>query len=601
MERWAKRQRDGERAGRRDSDARGVALIRRVPLSLRPSVPPSLNPSVIAAAAVWVAVWLAGCDRGNEITEAQDSGDLTPSKYYDLPPDKQYAAKTTTIYIPDPFADGALPAQAGPWASPVERLVHEGKPEYFAHQFVRAQFELKRPSVRVEWLPFDMWSPDFKALLNTSLHSQRSPAYYVARTLPDTMMEGWYADITDYLDAWPTARDHRHTRPGGSFNGRIYCIPGNEEQYPVIAYRKDYFKEAGIINEFGEPGPPSDWTWDDFRDYAKRLTVDTDGDGKTDRWGFVAEQHRFDMYYAECSLLVLRLYVPDKTGEYTWRFNADDPMLREGIRNFRAMYWDDQSVRTGVDFNWGVKDQEFKSGRVAMSAWTSAHPPAFYVEQPWYFGGDVETKDVLGMVPIPTNAHGVRYHISRTNMYGFNPLYKPDELKAAIDWYRSWVCGDLNAMILMSLKKKNDALGRPNPFPRYDLTNPYESEVKRLEPPQPGFFPKDFVNTYRLYRESGMFPTPHEFGLREPVQFNDTLNNMFSEILFAKPPLDDAELDRMLAAHTEKIQARCMTFKVDDDRPKLEAYYTALLDYSRRTMPAETYAQIAAFVEAKCR
>ncbi|TVY06542.1 ABC transporter substrate-binding protein [Paenibacillus cremeus] len=44
-----------------------------------------------------------------------------------------------------------------------------------------------------------------------------------------------------------------------------------------LLYRKDWFEKEGIK-------PPD--TWDDFIEAAKKLTQDTDKDGKVDRWGF---------------------------------------------------------------------------------------------------------------------------------------------------------------------------------------------------------------------------------------------------------------------------------------------------------------------------
>ncbi|MFF5077373.1 ABC transporter substrate-binding protein [Actinoplanes sp. NPDC000266] len=48
----------------------------------------------------------------------------------------------------------------------------------------------------------------------------------------------------------------------------------------VVYYNTDVFKKAGV-----EP-PKADWTWDDFAATAKKLTADTNKDGKTDRYGF---------------------------------------------------------------------------------------------------------------------------------------------------------------------------------------------------------------------------------------------------------------------------------------------------------------------------
>lgn len=48
----------------------------------------------------------------------------------------------------------------------------------------------------------------------------------------------------------------------------------------VVYYNTDVFKQAGI-----DP-PSASWTWDDFKQIAKRLSKDTNGDGKTDQYGF---------------------------------------------------------------------------------------------------------------------------------------------------------------------------------------------------------------------------------------------------------------------------------------------------------------------------
>jgi multiple sugar transport system substrate-binding protein len=48
----------------------------------------------------------------------------------------------------------------------------------------------------------------------------------------------------------------------------------------VVYYNTDSFKAAGV-----DP-PKADWTWDDFKATAKKLTKDTNGDGKPDQYGF---------------------------------------------------------------------------------------------------------------------------------------------------------------------------------------------------------------------------------------------------------------------------------------------------------------------------
>ena len=48
---------------------------------------------------------------------------------------------------------------------------------------------------------------------------------------------------------------------------------------PVLYYNKAMFDEAGLQY------PSADWSWDQFRDAAKALTLDKDDDGTVDQWG----------------------------------------------------------------------------------------------------------------------------------------------------------------------------------------------------------------------------------------------------------------------------------------------------------------------------
>lgn len=57
-------------------------------------------------------------------------------------------------------------------------------------------------------------------------------------------------------------------------NGKYYALPGKFNPWYVIL-NKDHLKEAGL-------SVPTDWTWDEFADYAKKLTK---GEGATKRYG----------------------------------------------------------------------------------------------------------------------------------------------------------------------------------------------------------------------------------------------------------------------------------------------------------------------------
>lgn len=57
-------------------------------------------------------------------------------------------------------------------------------------------------------------------------------------------------------------------------NGKYYALPGKFNPWYVLL-NKNHLDEAGLK-------VPTDWTWDDFRDYAKKLTK---GEGATKRYG----------------------------------------------------------------------------------------------------------------------------------------------------------------------------------------------------------------------------------------------------------------------------------------------------------------------------
>jgi multiple sugar transport system substrate-binding protein len=65
------------------------------------------------------------------------------------------------------------------------------------------------------------------------------------------------------------------------FDGSTYGLPWIAAPV-VMFYNKDLFDAAGL--EY----PTADWTWDDFITNAEALTLDTDADGSTDQWGFIA-------------------------------------------------------------------------------------------------------------------------------------------------------------------------------------------------------------------------------------------------------------------------------------------------------------------------
>lgn len=63
-----------------------------------------------------------------------------------------------------------------------------------------------------------------------------------------------------------------------TWRGEILCLPQNISSL-VVYYNQDLFDAAGVAY------PPEKWSWDEFVETAKALTVDQDSDGQMDQYG----------------------------------------------------------------------------------------------------------------------------------------------------------------------------------------------------------------------------------------------------------------------------------------------------------------------------
>lgn len=76
--------------------------------------------------------------------------------------------------------------------------------------------------------------------------------------------------------------------------GGVYGMTAEQEPRGGLFFNKRLFEEAGI-----DPEEPYDlqkdgkWTWDKFEEYCKKLTKDSDNDGKTDQYAMAS----FSKYY----------------------------------------------------------------------------------------------------------------------------------------------------------------------------------------------------------------------------------------------------------------------------------------------------------------
>lgn len=152
---------------------------------------------------------------------------------------------------------------------------------FLAQEEVNAKFTEKFPHLTVNLLqPGD----DYWAKINTMIAGGTPPdvAFQQEMNTPTHASRGFMQELDDFMANDPEfQRDWIAEAFYGPFtyNDHVYALPITT-YVNVLFYNIDMFDAAGL--EY----PNEDWTWNDLLDAAIKLTVDENGDGKPEQYGF---------------------------------------------------------------------------------------------------------------------------------------------------------------------------------------------------------------------------------------------------------------------------------------------------------------------------
>jgi ABC-type sugar transport system, periplasmic component len=171
-------------------------------------------------------------------------------------------------------------------------------------------------------------------------------------------------DLTNYLKKSPywanmvKARLDPLTWKGVGKN-RIYAI-GPDVHPAVLAYNDKAWKAAGIdLSKIV--------TWDEFIAAGKKVTRDTNNDGKTDVFAFVSPREEYDVFDFMVQEQGIGTADPQDT-----KFMVTDPRFQKAVETFTKM-WDAGIAAT---WDWGQNFNLMKNGKVLSVA-----APDWYVNQ----------------------------------------------------------------------------------------------------------------------------------------------------------------------------------------------------------------------------
>jgi multiple sugar transport system substrate-binding protein len=158
-------------------------------------------------------------------------------------------------------------------------------------------WDAKHPDISVKpvYAPWD----EFEPKLMTMYAGEAAPDIIgTGGTNPygERFVRGMVLAMDPYLDAEPELKEDLYP-----IATRSYTMQGKLIGLPISIAWPGVFYNATLFDEAGVDYPPVDWkgsgwTWDDMIETAKKLTLDKNGDGKTDQYG-LNPGHRSPWYY----------------------------------------------------------------------------------------------------------------------------------------------------------------------------------------------------------------------------------------------------------------------------------------------------------------
>lgn len=169
-----------------------------------------------------------------------------------------------------------------------------------------------------------------------------------------------------------------------SIGNGIWGMSSEDEPRGGIFFNKRLLKEAGIDeNEPYDLQAANEWTWEKFEEYCKKLTKDTDGDGKTDQYAMAS----FSKYYLPmCAANNNATFIDrDEDGKYVNAIKTDEFKY--------AMNWGIDLMKKGYimpkpdpSVAWDWYKAAFRDGECAMQTAEVYEISAFAdMEDDWGF------------------------------------------------------------------------------------------------------------------------------------------------------------------------------------------------------------------------
>jgi multiple sugar transport system substrate-binding protein len=196
-------------------------------------------------------------------------------------------------------------------------------------------FEAQHPDihVKVELSDWDGYWEKLRVLMAggtpPDVFAMSAPSY------PDWQSRGVLLNLDPYLKSDPQSLEGIYPftlEPYKTAEG-YFGLP-RDFQPIVLYYNKDMFDAAGVAY------PTDKWTWNDLRETAKKLTLDKNGDGKIDQWGFWGDGYDQENLWGH----VIRSYGGEFVDANATKTLINSKEAQTGFEFIRGMWLDDKTM-----------------------------------------------------------------------------------------------------------------------------------------------------------------------------------------------------------------------------------------------------------------
>ena len=247
------------------------------------------------------------------------------------------------------------------------------------------KYEAENPGVKIESIPLvdNMNNQDYLKQLDLMASAGEQIDLMMFANVNDLVKRidaGLVAPISEFLDAESIDINEVYNNSYGPVDDKYYGLP-MKNVTNVVMMNKDHLDKAGLEI-------PTEWTWDEYRDYAKKMTTD--------------ERHGsyFHIWHNLFSSLKL-VSEPEETSilKEDGSSNADDPMLRASLE---LRYQLEQEDKSSVPF-FKIFSQKLDYRQQFFSEKVSMIPIASYMITEW---GQFTPEFEIAWAPWPQNEKG---------------------------------------------------------------------------------------------------------------------------------------------------------------------------------------------------